>query len=179
MKIVKNILLVIVAIIAIVLIAAAFMKKEFNIVREVTINKPKQEVFSYIRVLKNQVNYSKWVMMDPNAKMEYRGIDGAVGSISAWDSENKNVGKGEQEIMKITDNERLDLEVRFKKPFESKADAYMTTEDAGASQTKVKWGFHSKMPWPMNLFGAMMDMDKAVGGDLQTGLDNLKRVMEK
>src|SRR4051812_46616730 len=105
MKIVKKILLAIVALIAIVLIAAAFMKKDFIIVREVTIAKPRQEMFSYIRVLKNQVNYSKWVMMDPTAKMEYRGTDGAVGSISAWDSENKNVGKGEQEIMKIAENE--------------------------------------------------------------------------
>ena len=179
MKIVKNILLVIVALIALVLIAAAFMKKDFNIEREVTINKPRQDVFNYIKVLKNQTNYSKWVMMDPNAKMEYKGTDGTVGSISAWDSENKNVGKGEQEIVKIADGQRLDLAIRFERPFKSVADAYMTTDDAGANQTKVKWGFHSKMAWPMNIFGAVMDMDKAVGGDLQTGLDNLKKVMEK
>ncbi|PQJ11572.1 polyketide cyclase [Flavipsychrobacter stenotrophus] len=179
MKIVKMILLVLVAIIVIALIAAAFMKKDFNIEREVTINKSRQEVFDYIKVLKNQTHYSKWVMMDPNAKMEYRGTDGAVGSVSAWDSENKNVGKGEQEIMKLADGQKMDLEVRFKKPFESKADAYMTTEDAGPNQTKVKWGFHSKMAWPTNLFTAMMNMEKMVGDDLQTGLTNLKGVMEK
>lgn len=176
---IKIILLVLVAIVVIALIAAAFMKKDFNIEKEVTINKPRQEVFDYIRVLKNQTHYSKWVMMDPNAKMEYRGTDGAVGSVSAWDSENKNVGKGEQEIMKLADGQRMDLEIRFKKPFESKADAYMTTEDSGPNQTKVKWGFHSKMAWPTNLFTAMMNMEKMVGDDLQTGLNNLKGVMEK
>ena len=179
MKMIKIILLVLVAIVVIALIAAAFMKKDFNIEKEVTINKPRQEVFDYIRVLKNQTHYSKWVMMDPNAKMEYRGTDGAVGSVSAWDSENKNVGKGEQEIMKLADGQRMDLEIRFKKPFESKADAYMTTEDSGPNQTKVKWGFHSKMAWPTNLFTAMMNMEKMVGDDLQTGLNNLKGVMEK
>ncbi len=179
MKMIKIILLVLVAIVVIALIAAAFMKKDFNIEKEVTINKPRQEVFDYIKVLKNQTHYSKWVMMDPNAKMEYRGTDGAVGSVSAWDSENKNVGKGEQEIMKLADGQRMDLEIRFKKPFESKADAYMTTEDSGPNQTKVKWGFHSKMAWPTNLFTAMMNMEKMVGDDLQTGLNNLKGVMEK
>jgi hypothetical protein len=34
-------------------------------------------------------------MMDPNAKMEYKGTDGTVGFISAWDSKIKYVGKGE------------------------------------------------------------------------------------
>ncbi len=179
MKILMMILIVLGSIISIALIAAAFMKKDFNIEKEVTIKKSRQDVFNYIRVLKNQTNYSKWVMMDPNAKMEYRGTDGAVGSVSAWDSENKNVGKGEQEIVKLDDGKRMDLVIRFKKPFESTADAYMITEDAGPDQTKVKWGFHSKMAWPTNLFTVMMNMEKMVGDDLQTGLTNLKGVMER
>ena len=51
MKMIKIILLVLVAIVVIALIAAAFMKKDFNIEKEVTINKPRQEVFDYIKVL--------------------------------------------------------------------------------------------------------------------------------
>ncbi|MBA2761849.1 MAG: polyketide cyclase, partial [Segetibacter sp.] len=61
MNTLKIILLVILIIIAIPLIIALFVSKEYNIEREITINKPKQEVFNYVKNLKNQDNYSKWV----------------------------------------------------------------------------------------------------------------------
>src|SRR6478736_279635 len=98
MKILKKIAIVLVALIAILLIVALFVKKDFKVEREIVINKPKKEVFDYIRFIKNQDHYSKWAMMDPNMKKTYTGTDGTVGFISAWESENKNVGTGEQEI---------------------------------------------------------------------------------
>src|ERR1700757_4744620 len=96
MKILKRILIVIAVLIAIPLIVALFTKKDYAIEREVVINKPKQDVFNYIKMLKNQPNYSKWAMDDPNAKMTFTGTDGTVGFISAWES--NKVGKGEQQI---------------------------------------------------------------------------------
>lgn len=122
MNILIIILAIIASLIAIILIAALFIKKEYTIEREVAINKPKQEVFSYIRFLKNQDHYSKWVMTDPAMKKEFKGTDGTVGFVYAWDG-NKKAGKGEQEIMKITEGERIDIEVRFVKPFEATAAA--------------------------------------------------------
>jgi hypothetical protein len=117
--------------------------------------------------------------MDPAMKKEYRGTDGAVGFVSAWDSDNKDVGKGEQEIKAITEGERVDFEIRFFEPFESTDLAYMTTEAVNDSATLVKWGFNGKMPYPMNLMLLFMDMEKMLGGDLEEGLANLKTVMEK
>ena len=134
---VKKILIVIVVLIAIPLIIALFTKNEYFVEREVTINKPQQDVFNYIKLLKNQTHYSKWVMMDPNAKMEYTGTDGTAGFVSAWDSENKNVGKGSQTITKLSDT-RMDLDIHFIKPFEGNSNAYMTAESVAANQTKVK-----------------------------------------
>src|SRR5688572_10445584 len=124
MKIVKKILLVIAILIAIPLIIALFVKKEYKVEREVTINKPKREVFDYVKYLKNQDNYSKWVRMDPNMKKDFRGTDGTVGFVYAWDG-NKDAGKGEQKIKNITEGERVDVEVRFEKPFEAVATAPM------------------------------------------------------
>ncbi len=179
MKIVKIILIGIVSLVALVLIAALFVKKEYAIEREIVINKPKAEVFEYIKYLKNQDNYSKWAMADPNMKKEYKGIDGTVGYVSAWDSDVKDVGKGEQEIIKITEGERVDYELRFIKPFEAKDNAYMATEGVSDNQTKVKWGFNGAMHYPMNIMLVFMDMDKMLGGDLDLGLSNLKTQLEK
>lgn len=179
MKIIKKILIAVVIIIAIPLIVALFTKKEYAVEREVIINKPKQEVFDYIKFVKNQDNYSVWAKMDPAMKKEYKGTDGTVGFISAWDSQIKDVGKGEQEIIKISDGERLDFELRFKVPFEATDNAYMTTETIAENQTKVKWGFEGKMNYPMNFMLLFMDMEKMLGTDLEIGLTNLKQVLEK
>lgn len=179
MKIIKWILIVIVILVAIPLITAVFVKKDYSVEREVVINKPKQEVFEYVKYLKNQNNYSKWAGIDKNMKKDFKGTDGTVGFISAWDSDNKDVGKGEQEIKGIKDGQRIDYEIRFIKPFESTSSAYMTTESVNGNQTKVKWVFFGNMPYPMNLMQVVMDMDKTIGDDLQTGLNNLKGIMEK
>ncbi|MFT3680878.1 MAG: SRPBCC family protein [Ferruginibacter sp.] len=179
MKIIKNILLVIVSLIVLALIIALFLPKDMSAEREITINKPKKEVFDYIKNLRNQPNYSKWAMLDPEMKKDFRGTDGAVGSVFAWDSEKGDVGKGEQEIKKIAEGERLDFELRFIKPFESTAAAYMTTEAVDSSQTKVKWGFNGKMSYPFNIFRLFMDPEKAVGDDFSTGLARLKDILEK
>ena len=179
MKIIKIILLGIIGIIAILLIVALFTKKEVVIEREVTINKPKQVVFDYIKLVKNQDNFSVWNQKDPNMKKEYKGTDGTVGFVYGWDSEDKNVGKGEQEIKNITDGARMDFELRFVKPMKATNNAYMTTEAISENQTKVKWGFNGKMPYPMNLMLLCVNMDKLLGKDLEDGLNNLKTVLEK
>lgn len=179
MRILKKIIIVIAILIAIPLVVALFVKKDYAIERQIVINKPKQDVFNYIKFLKNQDNYSKWNMVDPNMKKAYIGTDGTVGFISAWESNNKNIGVGEQEIIKITDGERIDMKLRFKVPFEAHDDAYMVTESTDSTCTKVRWGFSGKFPYPMNIFNLIMDMDKQVGGDLEVGLNNLKAVMEK
>ncbi len=179
MKIFKKILLIIVSLTAILLIIPLFTKNDYSVEREITVNKPKQVVFDYIKYLKNQDNFSKWAKMDPNMKKEYKGTDGTVGFVSAWDSDKDDVGKGEQEIKKITEGERVDFNLHFIKPFEGFADTYMTTAGAGENQTKVKWGFSSKMKYPLNIMLLCMNMEKMVGDDFQTGLNNLKSVLEK
>jgi polyketide cyclase/dehydrase/lipid transport protein len=177
MKILKRILIVIAIIIAIPLIVALFTRNDYAVERQVIINKPRQDVFNYIRLVRNQVNYSKWSKMDPAAKMDYKGIDGTVGFMASWDG--KKAGKGEQEITSITEGERMDMGLHFIKPMEGRANAYMATETVGPGQTKVKWGMNGKMSYPMNFMLAVTSMDKMLGGELQEGLDSLKAVLEK
>jgi Polyketide cyclase / dehydrase and lipid transport len=178
MNILLTILGAIACIIVLLLILALFIKKEYAVERSININKPKQEVFNYIRSLKNQDNFSKWATMDPSMKKEFSGTDGTVGFISAWEG-NKKVGKGEQEIKKITEGEQVDFELRFIKPFPGVANSYMQTAAVADGQTTVKWGFDSKMKYPMNLMLVFMNMDKMIGNDFATGLSNLKNILEK
>jgi hypothetical protein len=179
MNILKKLGIGIAGIIALFLLVAAFVKKDYAVVREITINKTNQEVFEYIKYLKNQDNYSKWAMMDPAMVKTYRGTDATVGFVSAWESQKDEVGTGEQEIKNITEGERMDFELRFIKPFEATEHAYMTTTSLSENETKVTWGFDGHMNYPMNMMLVFMDFDKMIGDDLATGLTNLKAVLEK
>jgi uncharacterized protein YndB with AHSA1/START domain len=179
MRIVKFALYTLLGLLALALITALFVKKEYSITREVTISKPRQEVFSYIKLLKNQNEYSVWSKIDPTMKTEFRGTDGTVGFVFAWDSPVEEAGKGEQEILKITENERIDYELRFLAPMESKDHIYMSTQSLTDSSTVVRWGFDGKMKYPMNLTLLFLDLDQLVGKDLEKGLSNLKEILEK
>lgn len=179
MKVVKRILIVIAILIATPFIIALFVNGSYHIEREITINKPKQEVFDYIKLLKNQDNYSKWASMDPEMTKTYTGIDGTVGFISAWNSKKEDVGIGEQEILKVVEGERIDFELRFIEPFQQTDLAYMTTKSITENQTEVAWGFEGKMNYLMNLMMLFMDLQGMLEKDLDTGLENLKIVMEE
>ena len=175
-----RILVGIVALIIAVLVAAAFGGDDYTIQRSVVINKPAQDVYNYIRIMGNQVHYSKWVMADPNVKLDYTGTDGTVGATMAWDSQDKQVGQGSQSITKLDDGKRMDLSIHFIKPFEGNSTAYFTTEAVSPNQTKVVWGFYGKKDkYAMKLMHLVFNLEKSIGNDLQTGLNNLKAVMEK
>ena len=177
MKILKIVGLVIVGIIALVLITAAFTKKDFAVKREVMINKSKQEVFDYIKYIKNQDNFSVWAKMDPEMKKEFKGTDGTVGAVASWDGE--KMGQGTQTITAIKEGEQIDYTLHFIKPFEASNHAALTTTAIDSTHTKVVWAYDGKMNYPMNLMMVFCDFDAMMGKDLQAGLENLKAIEEK
>lgn len=170
------VIFIITSIIAILLIAAAIMKKEMNLSSEVIINRSQPDVFNYIKHIKNQENYSKWVMTDPNSKITYTGADGTVGFKTAWNSEMKNVGVGEQEITKITEGIGYDVILRFEKPFKGISYANATTQKLTENQIKVITTFSSTTPFPMNLMSALMK--GMLLKDMNENSANLKNVLE-
>jgi hypothetical protein len=170
---------IIVAIVIIIpLLIALFINKDYEVEKEIVINKPKQQVFEYIKLLKHQDEYSIWGKMDPAAKKEFRKTDGTIGFVFGWESKIKDLGKGEQEIKNIIGNERIDYEIRFYEPYESTANAYMITTTVSENSTRVIWGFKGRMDYPMNIFLLFMDMKKIIGSDLEKGLANLKTILE-
>ncbi len=179
MKFLRTAGIVLLVIILIPLVAALFIPKEYSLEKEIEVNQSSDSVFAYLVMLKNQEQFSVWEKMDPNMKKEYKGTDGTVGFISAWESKDNNVGSGEQEIKSIVPGERIDYTLRFLKPFKSVSDAWIITESKGVSATRVRWGFAGKMNYPFNVMRLFMDLEEAVGNDYETGLTNLKVILEK
>lgn len=177
MKALKKILLGIVALITLVLIIALFVKKDYAVERSITINKPNQEVFDYVKMLKNQKNWSTWSQSDPNMKEWYKGTDGTVGAVYGWES--KMMGNGEQVITKIAEGERVDIDLIFKGMMGATSPAYIATKVLSDSTTQVTWAMSGKMNYPMNFMGLFMSMDDMIGTEYQKSLEQLKGLLEK
>lgn len=175
----KKIIVALVVIIALPFIAALFTAKEYHAWGSVNINRPLNDVFDYIVLLKNQENYSAWAEMDPDMKRTYQGTDGTVGFIAGWESQKEDVGTGEQEITAIDPYKRIDYELRFKTPFEATDPAYMTVDSILPNETNVQWHFEGKMNYPMNMMLWFMDFEVMLSKDLDQGLDKLKVILEK
>ena len=159
------------------LVAAAFASDGYMVQADIMINKPQPQVFEYVKYLENQANYNKWVMMDPDVRKTFTGTDGTVGFHYTWESDNNQVGKGEQTITALTDK-RVDYALLFLKPFEGKAEAYIEMEAAGG-QTKVTWVFKGKRTFMMKVMHIALNLKKMLTKDLQTSLTTLKGVLEQ
>ncbi len=174
----ETLLYIIVGIAVLVVILALIAPKSYSVSRSIEINKSAKELFEYLRFIKNHDNWSPWFERDPNMKKTFTGTDGELGFISAWKSDHKQVGSGEQEITGLVDSKVINSELRFLKPFKSTSDAYLKLDETN-NGTKVTWGFSGNNKFPMSIMMLFMNMDKAVGGDFEAGLAKLKDVLEK
>ena len=163
-------------IIGLLLIIALFMKREHYVKREIIINAPRQKVFDFLRLLKNQDEFNKHAMAGPDRKREFKGTDGTVGYIYAW-SGNKDAGVGEKEIKNIIEGKKIETEIRFVKPMRAIASMIMETESLSDDQTKVYWSNAGTLKYPVNIMIPMME--KHVAKDMDISLSTLKNILEK
>ncbi len=170
-------LYILLGIVLLIIFLAAIAPKSYNVFRSVEIQKPRAQVFDYLRYLEKQREWSPWEKKDPDMEHKLTGTDGQVGAVSYWNG-NKQVGEGEQEITQLEEGKRIEGELRFFKPWKSTSDCYLDVEDAGSGSTKVTWGFSGKNKFPMSILMLFMNMDKAVGKDFEEGLASLKANLE-
>lgn len=163
-------------IVVLILIIPIFMRKVHHVQREIVIDVPVQKAFDFLRILKNHEKFNKWAGADPNRKEEFKGTDGTLGFIYAW-SGNKNAGEGEKEIMKLIENKKIEIEMRFVKPFKVSADFKIDTEAIGNDHTKVTWSNTSALKYPLNIMVPMVE--RSLAKDMDESLMVLKNILEK
>ena len=170
------ILLVVAGIIVLLLLTALFMKKEHYVNHEIIINAPRQKVFDYIKLLRNQDEFNKHAMAGPDRNREFKGTDGTIGYVYSW-SGDRSAGVGEKEIMNIIDGKSIEMEIRFIKPMAVSATIIMETESLSPDQTKLTWSNGGTLKYPINIMIPMME--RSVVKDMDTSLSTLKNILEK
>lgn len=153
------------------------MAKEMIIEKNVLINMNIAGVFNFLKQTKNQDQFSVWNRKDPNMKKTYAGIDGTKGFIYSWDSKDKNVGAGSQEITSINDGSMIEYQLRFIRPMRNTASSAFILNKADENNTSVTWTFRSPVKFPMSLFAPIFK--NMLGKQLNQSLQNLKNLLEQ
>lgn len=162
-----------------IVVLGIFLKKEYQIIREITIDMPMQKVFDYIKFLKNQNEYSYYNIKDPETIKLYSGTDGEVGFTYLWKSKINSIGSGTQTISKITEGREIVCDIQFTKPLPLKSVATISLTEISDSKTKVTWTFGSLYKFPLNIVIYFADLEKLIGTDIASSLVTLKQNLER
>tara|TARA_B100000929_G_scaffold273380_1_gene245722 strand:- start:582 stop:1112 length:531 start_codon:yes stop_codon:yes gene_type:complete len=155
----------------------AWVKKDYDISRTVVINKPREEVFTFIRQLKNQPLWNPWFQRDPEAIMKYKGNDGKVGASFYWKG-NAKVGEGIQRITKAKQGRVYETSILFVKPVKVHTLTYIGMKELDDEKTKMVWGTKGNLAFPLTIISIFYSPEKALGANFDKGLKELKEIME-
>ena len=155
----------------------AVQPTEMLITRELFIKANPEILFPWINNSKRSNEWMPWKIIDPVLEMNYAGPDEGVGSISKWDS-NGQMGTGEAIIVESIPNKLVKTQLTYTKPMQMSQIAEVSLNPPKGG-TIIRWSVTGKNKYIGKLFGVLMNMDKIVGGQFETGLSKLKSLVEK
>ncbi len=176
MRALKTLLIILVALAAVVFLLYLLGPAETHMVRTTVVKAPPSAVYPYMNDMKRINVWSPWIELDSTAKITYEGADGQVGSSSNWDG--KMLGKGGQTITALEQDKRVGVGLKFLEPFEGQATADFELEDLGDS-TRVLWHYDAENKGFARIMGLFMDGEQMMGPVFESGLSNLKALVEK
>jgi hypothetical protein len=173
----KKIAVVVIVLIAAVLGFAATKPDTFRVQRTASMNAAPERIFPLINDLHNWGSWSPYEKKDPAMKRTQSGAPNGKGAVYEWDG-NGDVGKGRMEITDTSAPNRISLSLDFEKPFKAHNVVDFRLEPKG-NTTNVTWDMHGPAPFISKIMQVFIDMDSMVGKDFETGLANLKALVEK
>ncbi len=175
MRILRNIVLGLVAVVVILAAASYLLPRHVTVERSVTIDAPPNEVFPEVNSLQRASEWSPWLAADPETELAYSGPEEGVGNRLEWSSENPRVGSGSQEITASEPDERVETALDFGDMGTGRAWFDLAPQDGA---TEVTWGLVADMGnSPVGRYMGLM-MDDWVGADYERGLQNLRATVE-
>jgi hypothetical protein len=171
---IKKALLVLVALLAIVLVIAAFKSPHFRVERSRSIPAGAEALFPFVNNHKKFNEINPWLKMDPAAKVSYAGPESGVGAVSSW--EGGKTGKGSATIIESKPNELVKLRMDWKEPMEGTNTVEYTLVPDGA-KTKLTWAMYGDSNYMGRLMSLIMDCEKMCGPPFEQGLADIEKAV--
>jgi hypothetical protein len=172
MKVLRNIVLFVVALAVLLGVVSLFMPSTFSVQRSAVIPMEAGAVYAKFATPRTWAQWSAWsTQADPTLAYTYEGPDSGVGAIMKWTA--KKMGNGQLEIVQAVPGQEVRYELRMQGG-DMAVHGHVGFEAQGGS-TNVTW--HDRGDFGRNplyrLFGPMMD--GMLGGSFEKSLGNLKR----
>jgi effector-binding domain-containing protein/uncharacterized protein YndB with AHSA1/START domain len=151
-----------------------FLPSHAHVERSILIDSPPATVFALVNDFRQRARWSPWQETDPNAHYDIGGARRGVGATLAWTGD--IIGEGSQRIVESVPYERVVTELDAGGRGAATSTLHLRPSDAG---TAVTWAYDTT--FGLNLAGryAGLMLEKTVGDDYESGLDNLKSMAER
>jgi hypothetical protein len=172
----KTVLIVLLIVVAIPLIVAATRPNTLKVQRTATIKARPEKIFPMLDDFRNWTTWSPWEKLDPTMTRKYSGSSSGEGAVYEWEG-NKKVGKGRMAITETVPLASVAIDLHFIQPWESRNTTLFTLDPQGDSTT-ITWTMEGPATFMTKLMGVLMNMDKMIGKDFESGLANMKAAAE-
>ncbi|MCG8580803.1 MAG: GyrI-like domain-containing protein [Bacteroidales bacterium] len=150
------------------------MDGTYHVKKSMIIKAPKEKAYALVSDYKTWKAWSPWLCMEPDAKVSITNDGIGVGAVNGWVGD--LVGSGEIEHLELKENESIQQEIRFIKPFKSKSEVYWQVNDAEEG-CELTWGMKGAMPFFLKFMAKKME--PWIGMDYERGLKMIKDLLEK
>ena len=154
----------------------AMQPSEFRVSRTATMSAPAPAVFTQVNDFHDWEAWNPWAKLDPAMKQTYEGAPAGAGAIYTW-AGNNQVGEGRMTLTESRPSDNIKIRLEFLKPFAATNTAEFTFKPEG-DQTVVTWSMSGEKNLVTKAAHLFMSMDKMVGGSFETGLAQMKSVVE-
>jgi hypothetical protein len=170
-----NILIGVLGVVGLFLVIAATRPAAYRVDRALEIAAPPEAVFGVVNDLRRFADV--YVVFGEALSKVQPTIEGpaGVGQSCAWSG--KDAGAGKLVIHESVPGQKVGVKLEFVKPMASKADIALNLA-ATAAGTSVTWSMAGNHNFIGKAAGLVMNMDKALGNDIEKGLALLKTLSE-
>lgn len=176
-KILITIAVLLVVALGVLLAVAATKPDTFRFERSITINAGPDKIHPLINDMQRFNSWNPYNKKDPAMKTTYRGPQAGPGAAYEFDG-NGEVGKGSISIIEPSGPGTVSMRLDMKAPMEASNLIDFTLRPQG-NATQVTWAMHGPTPFVAKVMHTLIDMDKMLGKDFDTGLADLKALAER
>ena len=174
MKIVKGLLVTVLALVALLLVGGLLLSPTFSVVRSARIAAPPDKIYPLVADPRRWKDWGIWSRRDPVMKITYSGPPQGAGAAWAWQSESQ--GDGKMTFTAAEPGKRVAYDLYFPDfGTTSRGDLVLTADGDG---TKVTWTMNGDMGRNPLFHWMVLFADGMVGKDFDGGLANLKTLAE-
>lgn len=163
-------------IVLLLVLIAFFLPDNYEVKREIRINRPVSVVFEQVSDFNNHLQWNPWSQEDSSSRHMITGSPGMSGSKWTWDS--KKTGKGSMILLELSDHDWIIYKLVFEYPNQMESlDLWFFREEKDGV-THVEWRNSGELGFPLGRWFGLF-MDSFLGKNFEEGLYNLKSRCEE